>query len=60
MRPGLPILFMSGYEQPDVAGAGGPDPFEQVIRKPFSRPALLAKVTQMLMADAGDGGQPGQ
>ena len=54
MRPGLPILFMSGYEPHDIAAAsGGVDPFEQIITKPFSRPALLAKVTQMLTADAG-------
>jgi PAS domain S-box-containing protein len=54
MRPGLPILFMSGYEPQDIAAAaGGIDPFEQIITKPFSRPALLAKVTQMLTADAG-------
>ena len=51
MRPGVPILFMSGYEEQDVAGtAGGIDPFEEIISKPFSRPALLAKVTQMLTA----------
>ena len=53
MRPGLPILFMSGYDRPDVAGAGGIDPFAQIISKPFSRPALLAKVSQMLTAGAG-------
>ena len=59
MRPGLPILFMSGYEQPDSAGAAsGIDPFEQIISKPFSRPALLAKVTQMLTANAGIGKGP--
>jgi two-component system cell cycle sensor histidine kinase/response regulator CckA len=61
IRPGLPILFMSGYEQQDIAGAaGGIDPVEQIISKPFSRPALLAKVTQMLTADAGIGKGPGQ
>jgi len=52
MRPGLPILFMSGYDRPDVAEAGGIDPFAQIISKPFSRPALLAKVSQMLTAGA--------
>jgi PAS domain S-box-containing protein len=61
MRPGLPILFMSGYEPQDIAAAaGGIDPFEQIITKPFSRPALLAKVTQMLTADAGVGKAPGR
>jgi two-component system cell cycle sensor histidine kinase/response regulator CckA len=55
MRPGLPILYMSGYEQQDIAGAAWIDPYAQIISKPFSRPALLAKVTQMLTADAGIG-----
>jgi two-component system, cell cycle sensor histidine kinase and response regulator CckA len=53
MRPGLPILFMSGYDRPDIAQAGGIDPFAQMISKPFSRPVLLAKVAQMLTARAG-------
>jgi two-component system cell cycle sensor histidine kinase/response regulator CckA len=52
LRPGLPILFMSGYDRPDIA-AGGIDPFAPIIGKPFSRPALLAKVSQMLTAGAG-------
>jgi two-component system, cell cycle sensor histidine kinase and response regulator CckA len=59
MRPGLPILFMSGYEQ-DMATAGGIDPLAQIINKPFSRPALLAKVTQMLTADVGVSKGPGR
>ena len=53
MRPGLPILFMSGYDRPDIAQAGGIDPFAPIISKPFSRPVLLAKVAQMLTARAG-------
>jgi PAS domain S-box-containing protein len=52
MRPGLPILFMSGYDRPEIA-AGEIDPFAPIISKPFSRPALLAKVSQMLTAGAG-------
>jgi two-component system cell cycle sensor histidine kinase/response regulator CckA len=60
MRPGLPILYMSGYEPQDVAGGVEDDPLAQVISKPFSRPALLAKVTQMLTADAGVGKGPGR
>jgi two-component system cell cycle sensor histidine kinase/response regulator CckA len=52
LRPGLPILFMSGYERPAIA-AGGIDPFAPIIRKPFSRPALLAKVAHVLTSGAG-------
>jgi PAS domain S-box-containing protein len=60
MRPGLPILFMSGYEQQDVAEEGWPDLEAQVISKPFSRGALLAKVAQMLTSNAyaDPGAQP--
>ena len=60
--PGLPVLFMSGYEQYYPAGEGWPDPGAQVISKPFSRAALLATVTQMLAVNmgAGAGEQPGQ
>ncbi len=51
-RPGIPVLFMSGYERPgDIAG-GWPDADTPVIAKPFSRAALLARVTQMLTTDA--------
>jgi PAS domain S-box-containing protein len=60
LRPGLPILFMSGYEQEDLAGASGTDPLTQIIGKPFSRAALLAKVSQMLTVDAGTGRRPGE
>jgi two-component system, cell cycle sensor histidine kinase and response regulator CckA len=60
IRPGLPILFMSGYDRPDIAGTGGIDPFAQIISKPFSRPALLAKVSQMLTAGAGADTRPGR
>ncbi len=61
-RPDLPVLFMSGYEPQGAAAEGWPDPGAQVISKPFSRAALLARVTQMLTADtdASAGQQPGQ
>jgi hypothetical protein len=60
LRPGLPVLFMSGYEQEDATAEGWPDPGAQVISKPFSRPALLARVSQLLTAgtNASIGGQP--
>jgi PAS domain S-box-containing protein len=53
--PGLPVLFMSGYEPPGSGGEELPGPEVQVIGKPFSRAALLARVTQALTADAGAG-----
>lgn len=48
MRPGLPMLFMSGYELQGAAGEDWLDQKAQVIGKPFSRAALLARVTQIL------------
>jgi CheY-like chemotaxis protein len=55
MFPGLPILFMSGYEQ-DSVETGGLDPSAQIISKPFSRPTLLAKISQLLPAKPRAGG----
>jgi CheY-like chemotaxis protein len=55
MYPGLPVLFMSGYEQQEATEGDWPDPGAQVIGKPFSRAALLARVTQMLTAAADAG-----
>jgi PAS domain S-box-containing protein len=48
VRPGIRVLFMSGYEKP-VAIAGA-----QVLDKPFSRTALLTKVNQLLVTDPGE------
>lgn len=53
LRPGLPVLFMSGYERQDVA-EGWPAPETQFIAKPFTRAALLARVTQSLTDRAGE------
>jgi PAS domain S-box-containing protein len=53
--PGLPVLFMSGYEQLEATAEDWPGPEAQVISKPFSRAALLARVTQALTADTGAG-----
>ena len=53
MFPGLPVLFMSGYERQESTADEWPGPGAQVIGKPFSRAALLARVTQLLTANAG-------
>jgi DNA-binding response OmpR family regulator len=55
MFPGLPVLFMSGYEPQEATAEEWPGPGPQVIGKPFSRAALLARVTQLLTVDAGAG-----
>ena len=55
LRPGLPVLFMSGYERQGIGGEGWPDPGTEILAKPFSRAALLTRVTQMLAIDIGAG-----
>jgi PAS domain S-box-containing protein len=53
-RPGICILFMSGYERRGSTAAGSwPHPARDVIAKPFSRAALLARVSQALAASGG-------
>jgi PAS domain S-box-containing protein len=47
LRPGLRVLYMSGYEQPGAPDGGWPQA-EPVIAKPFTRAALLARVSQAL------------
>jgi PAS domain S-box-containing protein len=54
LRPGMRVLFMSGYERPGAPEEGWPQS-EHVIAKPFSRAALLARVSQALAADVGAG-----
>jgi PAS domain S-box-containing protein len=51
LRPGLTVLFMSGYQQ-ESATASWPQGSTPVIGKPFSRAALLAHVAQALAAPA--------
>lgn len=41
-------------EQQGATAEGWPDPAAQITGKPFSRAALLARVTQMLTADADE------
>jgi signal transduction histidine kinase len=50
VRPGTPIMYMSGYAQPLVAsGQGLPDDVI-LIEKPFTERSLLAKVHEALIA----------
>jgi nitrogen-specific signal transduction histidine kinase len=47
-RPGLKVLFMSGYASDVIAPHGVMDEGVQFIQKPFSSLALLRKVSQVL------------
>ena len=53
VRPGLPVLFMSGYtEQQITTAAGFVEPGVQLLEKPFTAHALLTKVRHILDAPA--------
>ncbi len=47
LRPGVPILFMSGYTDQDLQAIGVPHSF---LAKPFTPSALAAKVREVLAA----------
>jgi PAS domain S-box-containing protein len=52
-RPGLPVLFMSGYARPilDVQGAVEPD--VDLLEKPFTEATLLARVRHAIDSREG-------
>jgi two-component system cell cycle sensor histidine kinase/response regulator CckA len=47
-RPGLRILYMSGYSERAAAESLHPDPAMRLLTKPFSRWALLRAVHDLL------------
>ena len=49
-RPGLRVVFMSGYAQPVLAAQGGLEPGVRLVEKPFSGPVLLEQVRSVLDA----------
>jgi PAS domain S-box-containing protein len=49
-RPDLRVLFMSGYAQPTLGTNGAPLIDGNLLDKPFTEPALLARVRQALEA----------
>jgi PAS domain S-box-containing protein len=48
LRPGLPVLYMSGYAQPVLASQGTLDPGVTLVEKPFSETTLLDQVRGVL------------
>jgi CheY-like chemotaxis protein len=50
MQPDIRILYMSGYAQPILGIGGTLDEGVLLLEKPFTEPALLAKVEQALRA----------
>ena len=47
-RPGLPVLFMSGYAQPILASHGADAPEMTILEKPFTEATLLARIHEAL------------
>jgi PAS domain S-box-containing protein len=52
-RPATRVLLMSGFAQPILDAGGHLDPGVAFIEKPFSGPALLSKVAQILKRPGG-------
>ena len=50
VRPGLPVLFMSGYTEQFTTAGGFLESGVQLLEKPFSAHALLTKVRHVLNA----------
>jgi PAS domain S-box-containing protein len=46
--PDIRVLYMSGYAQPVLASQGTLDPGVVLVEKPFSEPALMERVRQVL------------
>jgi PAS domain S-box-containing protein len=58
-RPGLQVLYMSGYPEDAIAHHGILDPHKRFLQKPFAPSLLLRTVREMLDVPAADGGEAG-
>jgi CheY-like chemotaxis protein len=52
LRPGIAVLYMSGYAESVLASQGRLDAGVVLLEKPFAEPDLLAKVAQVLNGKA--------
>jgi len=48
IRPGIEVLFMSGYARPVLAAQGRLDPSVALVEKPFSEADLMAMAGKVL------------
>jgi CheY-like chemotaxis protein len=48
VRPGMPVLFMSGYTENAIVHHGRLDPGVELISKPFTREQLAKRLTALL------------
>ncbi|HEV7404698.1 MAG TPA: ATP-binding protein [Chthoniobacteraceae bacterium] len=53
MKPGIKVLFVSGYSENDISEQGVLEPGVEVLQKPFSQQDLLLKIDAMLNEPAG-------
>jgi len=49
-RPGLKVLFVTGYAEDEAIRGGGLGPDTAVITKPFEIDVLAAKISDMMNA----------
>ena len=52
LRPGMKVLFMSGYPNDAILHHGVLDPGIAYIQKPFSPDALVGRVREILDGDS--------
>ncbi|HSI15046.1 MAG TPA: response regulator, partial [Chthoniobacter sp.] len=55
VRPGLKVLFVSGYSESDITEQGVVETSLEVLQKPFTKMALIRRVREML---DGEGKEP--
>jgi FixJ family two-component response regulator len=48
MRPGVRVLYISGYAQPMLSAHGGPWASVPLLEKPFSEARLLRRLREVL------------
>ena len=58
IKPDIEVLYMSGYAQPVLASQGRLDRDVNLIEKPFSAAALIAKAGQILKSQVRTVGDP--
>lgn len=54
MRPGLKVLFVSGYSESDITDQGVGEAGLEVLQKPFTKMALIRRVREMLDGEKGE------
>jgi signal transduction histidine kinase/ActR/RegA family two-component response regulator len=53
LRPGIPLLFITGYASRDLSPCGLDEMDGELLAKPFGRDELLQKIRQVLDAQTG-------